>query len=247
MEQNSQFHIKIKYFTWKSYILIIREKDFQLLKEKSNKKKLKTYSIINTVILDKSDKSSAKISITSPLYNFLIKINKPEEKQVIISKFEEIIKKNSEKTAFSKFYLDYLKQLPNQEIKSPSEEILLKFKTYTLLIREINTQLSRFKKLVKEKLPSSISGDFLSMHNDINTIATEMKRQFKKIEKRIKKNFLKIEDKTQNEKEKDSSSSSSYDEKINWNIKEETESNINANNKINNININPKEPYFCNS
>ena len=247
MEQNSQFHIKIKYFTWKSYILIIREKDFQLLKEKSNKKKLKTYSIINTVILDKSDKSSAKLSITSPLYNFLIKINKPEEKQVIISKFEEIIKKNSEKTAFSKFYLDYLKQLPNQEIKNPSEEILLKFKTYTLLIREINTQLSRFKKLVKEKLPSSIAGDFLTMHNDINTIVIEMKRQFKKIEKKIKKNFLKIEDKTQNEKEKDSSSSSSSDERLNWNIKEDTESNINAINKINNININPKDPYFCNS
>ena len=33
MEKN-QFHIKIKNFTWKNYILIIRENDFQLKKEK---------------------------------------------------------------------------------------------------------------------------------------------------------------------------------------------------------------------
>ena len=250
MEKNSQFHIKIKYFTWKSYILIIREKDFQLLKEKSKKKKIKTYSLINTIVSDKSDKSGPKISITSPLYNFLIKINKPEDKQMIISKFEEIIKKNAEKTAFSKSYLNYLKQISNQETKNPSEEILLKFKTYTILMEEINTQLSKFKKLVKEKLTSSAKGDFLSIHNDINTITSELKRQFKKIEKEVKKYFIANNDKKINgkENEKDSSSSSSSDEKISWNLKEDEEKNMNNTNNANTIpSINPKEPYYFNS
>lgn len=38
MENKLVFPIKIKYFTWKSYKLIIRKKDFQLLKENSKKK-----------------------------------------------------------------------------------------------------------------------------------------------------------------------------------------------------------------
>ena len=37
MNNNQNFHVKVKKFTWKNYILIIREKDFQLKKEKSKK------------------------------------------------------------------------------------------------------------------------------------------------------------------------------------------------------------------
>ena len=240
MEHKLAFQIKIKYFTWKNYILIIRKNDFQLLKENANKKKLKTYSLINTVILDKSEKTDQKLLITSPFYNFLIKIIKPEDKKIILSKFEEIIKKNSEKTAFSKVYLDHLKTISNHEEKNLSDEILFKFNTCKILMDEINNQLLKFKNLINEKLNGQITREFLSVHNDIDTIISEMKRQFIKIEKRVKKNFLKNNDKDENEKE--SSSSSEEEEKIDWNLDEEKEIILNSNNKIS-----QNHPYFLNT
>ena len=106
MEKNNEFLVKIKNFTWNNYFLIIGENDFQLIKEKSKSRKPEIYSLLDSAVLDESEKSELKILVASPLYRIHIKIIKPEDKKIILSKFEEIIKKNSEKTSFSKDYLN---------------------------------------------------------------------------------------------------------------------------------------------
>ena len=207
MDNKLAFLVKIKYFTWKNFILIIRKTNFQIMKESPKIDKIKTYSLVNTVVIDKSEKLDPKIEIISPLYNLLIKIINPEDKDIILAKLEEIIKANSAKTAFSEEYLKHLQDISNHEEKNPMESILFKLNTYKLLIGEINIQLLKFKTMIKDKLNSSLTGDFLSLHNDISTIVLEMKKQFRKIKKDIKKNLIVSGDKKINENEVSSSSS----------------------------------------
>ena len=211
MESQLEFNVKIKSFTWKSYKLIIGETDFQLIKQKSSTKKPLIYSLTNAVVLDKSEKNNFIILISSPLYRFQIKILNKEDKQLILSKLEEIIKINSAKTAFSQDYLKHLHEISNHEEKNPFESILIKLNTYKILISEINIQLVKFKKVIKEKLSKSLTGDFLSIHNDLNAITLEMKKQFKQIQKSIKKYGIVSNDKIISESETSSSGSSSDD------------------------------------
>ena len=221
MKKNNEFLVKIKNFTWKNYFLIIGENDFQLIKEKSKSKKGEIYSLVNSVVLDESEKSEQKILIASPIYRIHIKIIKPEDKEIILSRFEEIIKKNSEKTAFSKDYLNYLKENINYEIKNPYDDIIFKLNTYKKLMKEVNIQLFKFRDLIKEKLSGSVRGEFLTIHKDLSTIYLEMKKQFKTIKKNVKRDFL-VNDKFVNEKENNSSSSSD-EEKLNLNLNDENE------------------------
>jgi len=250
MNKNLEFHVKLKYFSWKSYLLKIGEKELQLQKESQKKKtsekakenKIQKYSLINAVVLDKTEKNDFKILVSSPLFRLKMKIRSLEDKNTILSTLEEIVKKNSAKTAFSKDYIKHIQEISAQEDKNPTEELLSKLNTYKILSDEINIQLLKFKTAIKEKLSGSLTGEFLSIHNDIETINLEMKRQFNKIQKGVKKQLL-----GNNDKDKSGSdSSSSSDEE------DEKDNNINRNLIINaNNNLVKKnksdQPYFLNS
>ena len=97
MENKLEFKVKIKSFTWKSYLLILGEKEFQLISEKSKSKKAMSYSLAGAVVLDKSEKNDLIILISSPLYRFSIKILNLEDKKTLLSNLEEIIKKIGQK------------------------------------------------------------------------------------------------------------------------------------------------------
>ena len=215
MENNQEFSVKIKNFTWKNYKLIIREKDFQLIKQNSLKQKILTYSLVNATILDKSDKVDQKILLSSHIYNFLIKITKFEDKKIIVSKIEEIIKKYSEKRALGNEYIGHLQKISEHIEKSHYDTLIFKLETYKILIDEINIQLLKYKSLIKEKLNNNLVAEFLSIHNNINTISIEMKNQFKKIERGIKKYFKINNDNIIIENENESSSSSSSENNLN--------------------------------
>ena len=215
MENNQEFNVKIKNFTWKNYKLIIREKDLQLIKQNSLKHKILTYSLVNATILDKSDKVEQKILLSSPIYNFLIKITKFEDKKIIVSGIEEIIKKYSEKRALGNEYISHLLKISEHIEKSHYDALIFKLETYKILIDEINIQLLKYKSLIKEKLNNNLVAEFLSIHNDINTISEEMKNQFKKIERGIKKYFKINNDNIIIENENESSSSSSSENNLN--------------------------------
>ena len=243
MENKVEYLIKIKNFRWKSCKLIINDNDFQIINEKSKNHKIKTYSLKNAVVLDQSEKSDSKLLISSPLYNLLIKIIKSEDKPIILSKLEKIIKKNSAKTVFSQEYLNHLKDFSKYE--DPLEALLFKLKTYKVLIGEMNIQLTKMKSFITEKLNSTLAKDFLTIHYDVNIISLEMEKQFKKIEKGIKK-YLKVitnnndnvNNKLLNENESSSSSVSSDENNIN------TNENIGENN---NKRKNSKKKYYLNT
>ena len=134
MENTLEFKVKIKSFTWKNYLLVLGEKEFQLINPNNKSKKPLKYDLVGAVVLDKSEKNDLKILISSPIYRFLIKILSLEDKQTLLSKLEEIIKKNSAKTAFSQDYLKHLQEISNLEEKNPFDSILSKLNTYKVEI-----------------------------------------------------------------------------------------------------------------
>ena len=181
MNKKQEFHIKIKNFTWRNYLLIIRENDFQLKKEKSKNKNINTYSLMNAVVFDITEKNDLRIMVTTSNYRFKIKPLNIEDKKQILSQFEEIVQKLASKTAFSPDYFEYLKQISKTEEKNPFDALLYKINTFQILMGEINTKISKFKKTIKEKLTGNLTTDFMCLYNDINLIITEMKNQFDKI------------------------------------------------------------------
>ena len=229
MEKN-QFHIKIKNFTWKNYILIIRENDFQLKKEKSKSKDLNTYSLMNAVVFDVTEKNNLRIMVSTSLYRIFIKPLSLEDKKLILSKLEEIVHKFAAKTAFSPDYFQYLKQISKTEEKNPYDALLFKLNTFQILMGEINLKLSKFKNTIKEKLSGNLTGEFMGLYNDIFSIISEMKKQFDKIITGVNKYFLVRNDKLIS----DSDSSSSVSDNENEKVEGIVEKKDNKNQKINN-------------
>jgi hypothetical protein len=195
MNKKKEFYVKIKSFTWKKNILIIRENDFQLKKEKSKSKDMNTYSLMNAIVLDVTEKNDLRIMVSTSLYRLYIKPLNLEDKKLILSSLEEIIRKNLEKTAFSPEYFQYLKQISKSEEKNPYDALLFKLNTSQILIGEINMKLAKFKKKIQEKLTGNLMDDFMSLYNDIFTIISEMKKQSDKIIKAVNKYFMVRNDK----------------------------------------------------
>ena len=216
MNNNQNFHVKVKKFTWKNYILIIREKDFQLKKEKSKKKDIITYSLMNAVVFDETEKNDLKIMISTSLYRIFIKPLNLEDKKLILSKLEDIVQKLASETAFSQDYFQYLKQISKAEEKNPSDLLLYKINTFQILMGEMHSKVSKFKKLIKEKLTGSLTGEFMGVYNDLISIISEMKKQFDKIINGVDKYFVEGQENIISE-----SDSSSEKEKENQIIEEE--------------------------
>ena len=216
MNNNQNFHVKVKKFTWRNYILIIREKDFQLKKEKSKKKDIITYSLMNAVVFDETEKNDLKIMISTSLYRIFIKPLNLEDKKLILSKLEDIVQKLAAETAFSQDYFQYLKQISKAEEKNPSDLLLYKINTFQILMGEMHSKVSKFKKMIKEKLTGSLTGEFMGVYNDLISIISEMKKQFDKIINGVDKYFVEGQENIISE-----SDSSSEKEKENQIIEEE--------------------------
>ena len=227
MIKKQEFKVKIKSFTWKKYYLIIRENDFQLKKEK--KKHYYTYSLDNSAVFDVSEGDNLKIMVSSASYKIFIKPLSPEDKTIILSSLERIVRKRAAETAFSPNYFEYKKEISKTEEKNPYNALLFKLNTYQILTDEIKSKMSKFKLAIQQKLSGSVSGEFIAIYNEVNSIFIEMRKQFDKIITGINKYFLVRNDKDINEV---ISSSSSEDEDTNE-VKEKKI--IQANPNINNL------------
>ena len=204
MNKKQEFRVKIKSFRWKNYYLIIRENDFQLKKEKS--KYFYTYSLINAAVYDVSEKDSMKIMVASSLYKLFIKPLNINDKNSILKGLENIVRKKAAETAFSQDYHQYKKEIEKTDEKNPYNALLFKLNTYQILNDEIKQKLSKFKLSIKQKLSGTLSGEFISIYNDLNTIVAEMGKQFDKIISAVNKYFLVRNDKNINDYFSDSSS-----------------------------------------
>ena len=193
MNKKTEFKVKIKSFSWKNYYLIIRENDFQLKKEK--KKYYYTYSLANAAVYDVSSRDSLKIMVSSSLYTIYIKPLNLDDKTQILSSLEKIVRKKAAETAFSNDYHQYKKEIAKTDEKNPFDALLFKLNTYQLLNDEINQKLSKFKLTIKQKLSGTLSGEFISIYNEMSTIVSEMRKQFDKIITAVNKYFLVRNDK----------------------------------------------------
>ncbi len=187
MNIKKEFRVKVKYLTWKKYYLIIRENDFQLKKEKA--KSIRTYSLSNAGVLDPSENNSLKILVTSPIYKKVIQPYSLEDKQQILLNLEKIVRKKTADSVFSSGYYQYKKEIAKTDEKDPYNALLFKLNTYQVLSDEMRGKLAKFKTTIKEKLSGSLSTDFISIYNEMNTIILEMKKQFDKIIASINKYF----------------------------------------------------------
>ena len=185
MNKKQEFYVKIKNFTWKSYLLMIRESDFQLKKKKS--KDIVTYSLMNAVVFDESEKSDLKIMVSTSSYRIYIKPLNLDDKKIILSQLEEIVQKLASKTAFSPNYFQYLKHISQAEEKNPSDILYFKMNTFQILMQEMHTKLSQMKKEIKEKLTGTMKNHFMGIYNDVMSIISEMSKQFDKIIKGVNK------------------------------------------------------------
>ena len=185
MNKKQEFYVKIKNFTWKSYLLMIRESDFQLKKKKS--KDIVTYSLMNAVVFDESEKSDLKIMVSTSSYRINIKPLNLDDKKIILSQLEEIVQKLASKTAFSPNYFQYLKHISQAEEKNPSDILYFKMNTFQILMQEMHTKLSQMKKEIKEKLTGTMKNHFMGIYNDVMSIISEMSKQFDKIIKGVNK------------------------------------------------------------
>lgn len=207
----NEYYVKVKKIVWSNYILTLRENDFQLKKVKAHiHKETLTYSLMNAVVMDESERNDLRIMVSTSLYRIYIKPESLEDKRQILSKLEEKIQKQASKTAFSADYFEYLKQLSQKEEKNPYDALLFKLNTFQILAGEINLKLNTFKKTIKEKLSDKLASEFFLIYNDMNLIVSEMKSQFEKIMNGVNKYFAAsegnkniIESDSSDEKEKE--------------------------------------------
>ena len=176
-----EFHVKVWkqiLLTWHKKTLRIRDNDFQI--EKAGKKKIsKTYSLFSAVLVDQSKNNDLQILIGTSSYKVYIKPLSKEDKQKIISKFEEKIKQFSSKTTFSNDYMRYNEELLSSLDNSQFGLIITKLNIFQNLILEMTQKLDNFKTLIQNK--HGTITNYMTIHNNLMIIKEEMKKKFDEI------------------------------------------------------------------
>ena len=167
--------------SWHKRQFIIRENEFQLSKEgkKGKLKDSKVYPLINAVLVDQSKHNDLQILVGTSSYKVYIKPLSKEDKQKIITKLEERIKKFSSINAFSEDYLRYNEELLSCYDNSPYGQIMRKLNMFQNLILEMAQKLDNFKTLIQNKHGNTTN--YMAIHNNLSTIRGEMKKQFDEI------------------------------------------------------------------
>ena len=164
--------------TWHKKTLRIRDNDFQI--EKVGKKKIsKTYSLFNAVLVDQSKNNDLQILIGTSSYKVYIKPLSKEDKEKIISKFEEKIKQISSKTTFSNDYMRYNEELLSSLDNSQFGLIITKLNIFQNLMLEMAQKLDNFKTLIQTK--HGTITNYMTIHNNLMIIKEEMKKKFDEI------------------------------------------------------------------
>ena len=176
-----EFQVKVwkqLLLTWHKKTLRIRDNDFQI--EKAGKKKIsKTYSLFSAVLVDQSKNNDLQILIGTSSYKVYIKPLSKEDKQKIISKFEEKIKQFSSKTTFSNDYMRYNEELLSSLDNSQFGLIITKLNIFQNLILEMTQKLDNFKTLIQNK--HGTITNYMTIHNNLMIIKEEMKKKFDEI------------------------------------------------------------------
>ena len=179
-----EFQIKVwkqLLLTWHKRTLIINDKDFQIVKKGKQEKQveIKTYPLYSAVLVDQSKHNDLNILVGTSSYKVYIKPLSKEDKQKIISKLEERIKRFSSKTTFSEDYNRFNEELLSCFDNSPYGLIVRKLNMFQNLILEMASKLDNFKTMIQNK--HGTTTNYMSLHNNLMIIKEEMKKQFDEI------------------------------------------------------------------
>ena len=179
-----EFEVKVwkqLLLTWHKRTLIIRDTDFQIEKKGKTEKttEIKTYPLYSAVLVDQSKNKDLNILVGTSSYKVYIKPLSREDKQKIISKLEERIKKFSTQITFSEDYMRYNEELLSCFDNSPYGQIVRKLNMFQNLILEMASKLDGFKTMIQNKHGNTTN--YMSIHNNLLTIKEEMKKQFDEI------------------------------------------------------------------
>jgi hypothetical protein len=193
-----EFDIKNwKNYRWNKRKLIIREVegDFQIKKEKKpNDKKqkediIRTYSLHNALILDQSKKQDLEILITTKNYKQYIKPLNLEDKNTIIKKIEDIIKKITIKNVYHDYNEKVASYNTGENNLNAHDDLCCKLFLFNNLMNEMNQHMEDFKKLVKPIPKSKTESEIKIIYNNIIAIKVEMEKSFKEILNCLNKYF----------------------------------------------------------
>ena len=151
-----EFQVKVwkqLLLTWHKRTLRIRDVDFQIEKKGKQEKlnEIKTYPLYTAVLVDQSHHNDFQILIGTSSYKIYIKPLNVEDKQKIITKLEEKIKKFSSKITFSEDYFKSNEQILTCFDNSPFGQVMSKLNMFQNLIFEMAQKLDNLKSLIQNK------------------------------------------------------------------------------------------------
>ena len=177
-----EFEVKVwkkLLLTWHKRTLIIKDNVFNIQKDRFGKKKeMKIYPLYGAVLVDLSKENDLRILIGTSSYKVYIKPLNIEDKKKIISKLEEKIKEFSSKNVFSQDYLKNNENVLAGYDNSPYGLIMTKLNIFQNLMLEMSQKLENFKTVIQKE---GTTTDYMLVHNNLETIREEMKKQFEEI------------------------------------------------------------------
>ena len=181
-----EFNIKIwKNFRNKKRLLIIREDDFQIKKivdDKKKKKKnenIKTYSLIDALILDQTKKNDLEIFIASKDYKLTIIPANFEDKAKIINTIEKIIKKFTFQNVFKDYNLKMSQYNDKENEISPQDFLTARLFLFKNLMNEVILTYTNNYFVITEK---DRKGSLRRINTILSAMSKDEKNELKEIE-----------------------------------------------------------------
>ena len=179
-----EFEVKVwkqLLLTWHKKKLIIRDNDFQIEKyhKDPKKKDTKTYSLYDAVLVDQSKHTDLQILVGTASYKIFLKPLSTQDKDKIIAKLEERIKKHASQNTFSQEYLRQNEEILGCFDNSTYGQIVKKLNIFQALILEMAQKLDSFKTMIQNNHVDSTNS--MLIHNNLMLIKEEMKKQFDEI------------------------------------------------------------------
>ena len=184
-----EFNVKVwRNFHWKKRILIIREKDFLVKKtekppkkKKANDEEIRTYNILNAIVLDQSKNNDYEILIASKDYKVYVKTTNAEDKTNIIQGIENSIKENT----FQNVYKEYNEKVAQYNVgeneMSTEDFLCCKLFLFRNLMNEMNQKIEELKNIVKPKPKTKSESELMRIYNSVNAVKVEMEKQFQQV------------------------------------------------------------------
>ena len=143
----------------------------------------------NALILDQSKKQDLEILITTKNYKQYIKPLNLEDKNTIIKKIEDIIKKITIKNVYHDYNEKVASYNTGENNLNAHDDLCCKLFLFNNLMNEMNQHMEDFKKLVKPIPKSKTESEIKIIYNNIIAIKVEMEKSFKEILNCLNKYF----------------------------------------------------------